>query len=143
MNKIVITVCGFIYNQDKLFIAKRAISKKFFPGLWELPGGKLENNEEITNCLSREIFEEFNQSIIIEDIFHVFSYIQEDEYVIELIYFSKFKDKNAQVKLDPIDHSEYKWIDSNEVSIYFKDKNDNEYKAIVKGFGLLKKNSIK
>jgi 8-oxo-dGTP diphosphatase len=50
---------GVIYNEDrnKVLIAKRH-SDVHQGGLWEFPGGKLENNEQISSALSRELLEE-------------------------------------------------------------------------------------
>ncbi len=50
---------GVIYNEEKdqVLIAKRH-SDVHQGGLWEFPGGKLENNEEVRNALSRELLEE-------------------------------------------------------------------------------------
>jgi len=51
-------VVGIIRNDSKdIFIAKRQ-KKQFMSGFWELPGGKVENDEDHHDALKRELFEE-------------------------------------------------------------------------------------
>jgi len=75
----VITACAFIYRINKgtpeLFIPKRAMTKKFLPGIFELPGGHIEFGEILEDGLRREIREEFNQEITVLDPFYAFTYI--------------------------------------------------------------------
>ena len=56
-------VVGIIRNDSKdVFIAKRK-KNQFMPGFWELPGGKVENNEDLSSALKRELFEEIGIKI--------------------------------------------------------------------------------
>lgn len=49
---------GLIWNQQgELLIARRPLDK-MLGGLWEFPGGKCENGEELGACLQRELREE-------------------------------------------------------------------------------------
>lgn len=54
----VITACAFIHQQfdgvEKLFWPKRADTKKFLPGVYELPGGHIGFGEELVQGLMRE-----------------------------------------------------------------------------------------
>lgn len=47
----VITACAFIHQQfdgvEKLFWPKRADTKKFLPGVYELPGGHIDFGEDL------------------------------------------------------------------------------------------------
>ena len=67
----VITACAFIYHDFggviKVFLPKRANTKKFLPGVYELPGGHIDYGEDIEDGLRREIKEEFNNPNIIND----------------------------------------------------------------------------
>lgn len=50
--------CGLIWDeQQHLLIAKRP-DDKLLGGLWEFPGGKLEEGESLEDCLARELYEE-------------------------------------------------------------------------------------
>tara|TARA_B100000745_G_scaffold49034_1_gene29360 strand:- start:14157 stop:14540 length:384 start_codon:yes stop_codon:yes gene_type:complete len=49
---------AIIEDSGKFLIAKRK-KGKHLEGLWEFPGGKIEENESHRECLKRELFEEF------------------------------------------------------------------------------------
>jgi len=57
-------VVGIIYNSNnEIFIAKRK-KNQFMPGYWELPGGKLEPNEDHISAIKRELLEETGIKVI-------------------------------------------------------------------------------
>jgi 8-oxo-dGTP pyrophosphatase MutT (NUDIX family) len=59
----VMTSCAFIHHHidgiEKVFLPKRAETKRFLPGVYELPGGHIEFGEDMLAGLKREIMEEF------------------------------------------------------------------------------------
>jgi 8-oxo-dGTP diphosphatase len=55
--KKLLVVAGAILEKSKLLIAMRG-PRMSCPGLWELPGGKVEEGETNENALSRELIEE-------------------------------------------------------------------------------------
>ena len=57
-SNIKIVSAGIIEDQGKILLARRQNSGSF-GGKWEFPGGKQEPNENIEECLIREIQEEF------------------------------------------------------------------------------------
>jgi 8-oxo-dGTP diphosphatase len=141
----VITACAFILHNfdgvEKVFLPKRADTKKFLPGIFEIPGGHIDYGEDIVEGLKREIKEEFDMTITVGDPFAAFTYENpiKGSHSIEVIYFAKFIDQLDQIKLDPEDHSEYKWISENELDQVVADSkaaDDPEFKALQKGFKL-------
>lgn len=50
-------IASFIIKNNQVFLAQRA-KKDDLCGLWEFPGGKLEQGETEQECLKRELFEE-------------------------------------------------------------------------------------
>ena len=52
-----IIVTGIIWRESKFYIQKRN-EKSMLGGLWEFPGGKVENKESLERALKREIKEE-------------------------------------------------------------------------------------
>ena len=57
---------GVIYKNNKFLISKRK-KEGLLGGLWELPGGKKRKNETNYDCLHREIKEELNIDIKIQN----------------------------------------------------------------------------
>ena len=49
---------GILRKDDRILIARRG-KGRHLEGFWEFPGGKLEVNETPTECLERELLEEF------------------------------------------------------------------------------------
>ena len=142
----VITACGFIHRKfnrtNKVFLAKRAASKKFLPGVFELPGGHIDFGEDIVEGLKREIAEEFEARIEVGQPFFVFTYTNDvkGSHSIEVIYLAQFTSDINQLKINPADHSEVGWFGENQLSKIYstaKDENDPEIRAIKQGFKLL------
>ena len=61
-----IIVTGIIWRDNKFYIQKRH-QKSMLGGLWELPGGKVENKESLERALIREIEEECGIIPIVKD----------------------------------------------------------------------------
>ena len=57
-------VCGIIFNNGKVFIARRKKGKSL-AGYWEFPGGKIEKDETQQESLERELIEELEMQILI------------------------------------------------------------------------------
>ncbi len=151
----VITACAFIYEYFdgvlKVFLPKRAETKKFLPGLFELPGGHIDFGEELEDGLRREVMEEFNKEIVLGEPFAAFTYVNEvkGSHSVEIIYFAKWKDNPSDINVNPEDHSGYEWfaeadvverreqiVPDGQVEHFATD--DPEYLTILKGFEKLK-----
>jgi 8-oxo-dGTP diphosphatase len=149
----VFSVCGFIHQNfdgvEKLFLAKRAKTKKFLPDIYELPGGHVNFGEDMVTGLKREVLEELKVSIDVGDPFYVFTYANDikKSHTIEVIYFAHFTSPLEFIQIDPEDHSEYKWITEREIDAIFttasKPIDDDEVLAIKKGFALIKSVSLR
>lgn len=139
----VITACAFIHHDfdgvEKVFLPKRAETKKFLPGVYELPGGHIDFGEDIIIGLKREIMEEMHVRINVGDPFAVFTYTNEikGSHSVEVVYFATFIDPIGNIKLNPEDHSESKWASQNEARTLFASASDEELANIEKGFALL------
>ena len=130
-NKIhCIVVTGILVKEGKYLIAKRADWEKAFPGMWTVPGGKLEVLDYalkqkdtgshwynvLENLLKREIKEEVNLEV--KNIGYVTSlvYVRPDE--IPCLIISLFAEPvGDEIKLCNA-LTEYKWVDINEAKNY-------------------------
>lgn len=143
----VITACVFIHKEidgvEKVLLAKRALTKKFLPGVYELPGGHIEFGEDVVSGLKREVREELNMDIEVGDPFFVFTYKNDIKlsHSIEVIYFARFVDDGHEPTINLDDHSGYGWFAEDELSDAtneLKGLDDDEFKGVYKGFSILK-----
>lgn len=143
----VVTACAFIHRivdgKEKVFLPKRADTKKFLPGVYELPGGHVDFGEDPVTGLKREINEEFGVDVEVGDPFFVFSYVNDikKSHSFEIIYFAKFLNDPGDIILQPEDHSGYLWLAEDELDQSYtetKGADDIEQHAIRKGFAILK-----
>lgn len=63
--KTVRVVAAIIKNEDKIFATQRGYGE--FKDGWEFPGGKVETGETPQQALAREIKEELDTDIVVED----------------------------------------------------------------------------
>lgn len=150
----VITACAFIHHDidgvQKLFMPKRADTKAFLPGVFELPGGHVDFGEDIVDGLKREVHEEFGMTITVGDPFGSYTYHNEvkGSHSIEVVYFARFVEPIEQIKLDTEDHQSFEWFTKQDVidrkdevvAAEFSDHvtgDDPEYLITLRGFDLL------
>ena len=107
-------VAALIMKDGKILIAKRSTGNKNVIGKWEFPGGKVEENETEKQAIEREIKEEFDILVRAEKfITNVISKDKKSEIDLKL-YLCKYID--GKIKLN--DHSDYKWVDKDEIFDY-------------------------
>lgn len=147
----VIVACALVHHKfdgvEKVFLPKRADTKKFMPGVYELPGGHIDFGENITDGLKREFFEEFGKKIVLGDPFAVFTYTNEikGSHSVEVVYFAQFEDGVDDIEIHPEDHSGYEWfgkVDISKMLIGGKTEYDEEYQLIKRAFNLLEGSSL-
>jgi len=57
-NKSIDVVVGVMRNKNQEIFITRRQKNQFMSGYWELPGGKVENDESFSNAINRELLEE-------------------------------------------------------------------------------------
>ena len=116
-----------IYKKDRFLISQR-YTGGLLGGLWELPGGKKNNNENNQDCLKREIKEELGISI---DVGETFGRIQHtySHFTINLLgYHCNYKTGIPK----PLASQKIKWVTMRNI------KNFAFPKSTIKLFSLLK-----
>jgi len=104
---------AIIQKDDKVLIAQRA-KKDAFCGLWEFPGGKLEDGETLEECLKRELYEELGIHAEVGDYFCTSTFYHKDT----LFDMRVFKVLSYQGEIQLIEHSAIAWIRPSELSQY-------------------------
>ncbi len=97
-------VSAFIERDGKILLVRRPLHKKR-GGLWEFPGGKVEEGETYNEAIVRELKEELALTVVPRDILAKITYSYNDE-VIELILIRVEIKNEPQLK----EHQELIWI---------------------------------
>jgi len=117
-----ISAKGIIISPENKILILRIQTGCHAEGVWDLPGGGIEDNETILDCLKREIKEETNLDLdpkTIKSINKKENFdIPEDGVHARWNYY-RARSTNTSVYLNPAkwlngqpEHSEYKWIDN-------------------------------
>jgi 8-oxo-dGTP pyrophosphatase MutT (NUDIX family) len=127
-------VSALVVCNNNFLLTKRSESEDFLPGVWEIPGGKLEKDEKQIQALKRELFEETgiklstsNKIREIDSEDYIIKSKKDDSVkkVIETTYII-YIDLLPEITLSA-EHSEYSWVDIKKFDLYFEDKNDMIY----------------
>lgn len=129
-------------GETKVFLAKRADTKKFLPGVYEMPGGHINFGEDLVMGLKREVKEELGMDLSVGDCFAAFTYTNEikKSHTIEVVYFATFTSSLDEITIQPDDHSEYSWFSKADLYKAYTDNkagDDVEFQIISKGFDIL------
>jgi len=105
-----LSIAGILYKDQKILLGKRKPGGHV-GGLWEFPGGKIENNETGEEALIREFKEELDIDV------KVLSKICKKEFKSETKNFTLIAYYIDALSYDIIkhEHSEIKWFTINEI----------------------------
>lgn len=102
--KTIEVVAAIIRDGDKILATQRGYGE--FKSLWEFPGGKIESGEDNKSALVREIKEELNVDIEVEDFLHTVEYDYPNFHLTMHCYFSKIINGNLEL----LEHSDCRWL---------------------------------
>lgn len=106
----VVAAHGIIRKENKILVTRRSLNNEYKPGLWDVPGGKIEAGETVEEGLRREIREESNLEVHIRKIEYAYTNLDglpKSQYVI-LVYVCDYK--SGEVSLSPEEHDAYRWV---------------------------------
>ena len=114
--KITKVVAGILINSKNEVLISQRLTSQPWPGYWEFPGGKVEGNESIDQCLSRELFEEIsiNPHSYSEWITREFF---QDNRVIKITFF-KITRWTGEIQKKEV--NDYKWINVENINSWPK-----------------------
>ncbi len=101
----VIVTAAIIEDKDRVLIAQRPVNG-LLGGLWEFPGGKIEDGETLSECLSREILEELGVQIEVGEPFGVYKHTYTHFKVVLHAFKAQIKDSQLP---HPIQAEEIRW----------------------------------
>ncbi|ANU27130.1 (deoxy)nucleoside triphosphate pyrophosphohydrolase [Planococcus versutus] len=110
MKKRLHVVGAVIIKEDKILCAQRGM-KKSLPGLWEFPGGKIEEAETPQAALKREIQEEMHCHVEIgEQVEHTVY-----EYDFGIVHLTTFYCQLVEGTPQLTEHIAIKWVNVHEL----------------------------
>lgn len=119
-------VGAIIRNKDgKILIAKRNLQKSQ-GGLWEFPGGKIEEGESKEEAIVREIKEELSMDISCDSLFDEHSFEYTDKTINLIVLNCTMIGESYEV----LEHEDVKWVSENDMKnfefapadVYFVEK---------------------
>lgn len=112
--KNILVVAALIKKNNNVLIARRSTGDENVLGKWEFPGGKVEPNETEEHAIEREIKEEFELDIKAN------KYITNNvcEYPTKTVDLRLYECEYISGEFKLHDHSEYKWVNINELLNY-------------------------
>ncbi|TLX69423.1 MAG: NUDIX pyrophosphatase [Thaumarchaeota archaeon] len=114
-------VTSFLSDGDKLLILKRSQKVKSMKGLWAAISGIIEGKEEPLERAKTEIFEEVGLTkdsiVLLKAVPQMQISSPQYENHQWIVFPFLFSVKEPKIKLN-WEHSEYRWIDPNEISKY-------------------------
>lgn len=110
MKKNIHVVGAVITHGDKILCAQRGMEKSL-PGLWEFPGGKIEETETPQSALQREIQEEMHCRVEIgEQVEHTVY-----EYDFGIVHLTTFYCQLVEGTPVLTEHIEIQWLKADEL----------------------------
>lgn len=111
MKNKIIAKAVILNDNGEVLLLKRSQTDDSRPGDWDFPGGGIEDGEEITSGIAREIDEEANIVVEPKEVRLLYAatqfYEDSNESVTRLLFLAKTA--SSQVKLS-FEHEEYRWV---------------------------------
>ena len=109
MQYVRVAVHGLIKKDNKYLVTKRPFDDDYMPDVWDIPGGTIKFQENIIKALTREISEETNLQIKIGQVIFIHDFPSGPErHQFQIIYQCDYQ--SGEVKLNPEDHEDFKWV---------------------------------
>jgi len=106
-------IAAVIKKDGKFLIAQRGKQDAFY-GLWEFPGGKIEEGETEKECLKRELFEEFGIQAVVGS-YLCSSFFEHKGFLTELRAYSVLE---FEGEFHLFEHLQIKWVTVEEFSSF-------------------------
>lgn len=127
---IVLFAQGCAFYEGKLLIVKRA-PHKFLGGKWEMPGGKPEPEDTLTECIEREFREETGLKAKVIRPYHTYSDVHDGKEYHGVAYHMRLSEGIDGLTLSE-EHTEHAFVSENDLGQY--DLSDMERRSAHEGF---------
>lgn len=135
-------------KQGRIYVQRRTLNRKLFPGCWDIVGGHVEAGETLEDALKREVEEETgwvlqNVGLLIKE----FRWEAEEYGVIkkkvEFDFFVEVKGDLSSPRLEADKHDKYHWIAPDEINMLLNERSTNDtfiFDVVKEAFTILKGN---
>lgn len=126
---------AIIFRDDKILLIRDPRESE---EIWEIPGGRMNENEDPRAGLEREIFEELGVNCVVHEVIHMEQFFQfsDGRNAFVIVYSASLVDQNAKFTFDDGEVCEYRWVGEDE---YTNLKLFPEYKRALEIYYLNKK----
>ena len=111
MHKKSVDVVAAVIKKDNLFLIANRSFEANSSGLWEFPGGKVEEKESFVSALKREIEEELSLKIQVGDKITSIDLKASDKHISVHYFYALIL--SGEITLNV--HSEFKWAERNQL----------------------------
>ena len=113
MSEPIEVAAGLIFRKGRLLITQRPVGGHL-AGLWEFPGGKREPEENMSECLSRELAEELGVAVLVGNCIESLTHSYPEKTVRLEFYLCQL------TKGEPagLDNQQLAWVTADELSEY-------------------------
>lgn len=126
------SIACIVCNNNKVLIAHR-INCGAMGGRWEFPGGKCEADEDCPTAIAREMSEEFGVVATVKEHITQGHFIHDGADCTLQVYRVNFSHDGLATPYTLSEHTEYRWVDIDDVQKYnFVDSDLSIYPAVKK-----------
>jgi len=124
---IKIIIHNVIVKDGNVLVLQRSKDSENLPEYWDIPGGSLEEGEDLREGVIRETLEESDITTTKPELFFYFSNYESAKQMqyITLVFKSLYKE--GDVKINPEEHQDYKWLDIGELDGFVKNSKTPDY----------------
>ena len=110
--KFPVSVKCLIYDDKRILLIKNERDE------WDLPGGKIEKNDNVIDTLVREVKEELNLTIDNYNILQAKKYLFRKQEIIVIAYYSKItNDEPIRLSFENLDYNFFSYNELNQLKL--------------------------
>lgn len=97
-----------VARDGRILVLQRSAGSSHDPGLWELPGGKMEYGEVLTEALAREVTEETGVGVLVVGPILTWHFTKEPFWVTGVTFVCEYVDGEVELSSE---HDDARWVE--------------------------------